>query len=637
MPRLLQAVAKAIAPPNRLSPSAWAEKNFYLSPEASAEPGLINFDRAPYQRQMLDAVRETGIEDVVIMTSAQVGKSTCQLAVVGWLIDLHPGPIMWVAPTLEMAESTSKTRIAPMIRDSPVLTNKIKAPGTRSSGNTLREKAFPGGQLTLVGSNSPAGLASRPIRVIIGDEVDRYDESAGTEGDPVELVKKRTTTYWNRLHFWVSTPTIQDRSRIEKMWLVSDRRHFEMPCPHCGHRQDLKWDGVVYEKKGEINLSKQDVGEVFYRCENCGQDIPESAKAKMLAQGQWVKRGASAKIAGFHLNELYSPWKSWQDVARDYEAANGDPLRMQVFWNTSLGLPYEIDGKLKFAWENLEYRSERSEYSAGQIPEGVLLLTAGVDIQGDRLECSVFGWGVGEECWLIRHEVIYGDPLEDDCWNDLDLLLNHDYPHPLGGTIKVRKAAVDSGYHTQEVYRRGRNKAIWMLVKGVAGDRKLVSPATWQEINWMGKPIKRGVKLHTLGVDLLKQTILGRCKVAMPGPKHLNLPNNLPQKYCQELAGSEVMMKKKSGATWKYIWQPVPGVRNEPLDCAVYAYAAAIFLGLSRFTDRHWEKMRNLLAVDLGDSRPNDPEKSLPEPPPEKPTRKKRPPRRPFLKSYGGR
>ncbi len=613
----------------------------FLSPEASAEPGRMNLSRAPYQREMLDAIADPEIEDVVIMSSAQIGKTSMQLCIAGFLIDLQPCPILWVAPTLQMAEATSKDRLAPMFRDSPCFADKIKPPTARNSGNTLLSKAFPGGQLVLAGANSPASLASRPIRAVIGDEIDRFPESAGTEGDPLNLARKRTTTFWNRLHIWVSTPTIKDRSRIEKLFHLSDRRRYHVPCPHCGHRQVLQWEGLIYKDKGSVDLTKADVEEVRYQCASCGESIEETAKLQMLSDGQWVAEGKRGSIAGFHLNELYSPWKSWADVARDYEAAQGDPLRMQVFWNTSLGLPYEHDGRTKFDWETLQLRAEDSEYFATQIPEGVLLLTAGVDVQGDRLECSIFGWGAGEEWWLIAHYVLHGDPLQNTVWQDLDMVLAQEYQHPLGATIKIRKVAVDSSYNTKEVYFRGRGKSNWLLIKGDEGfDRPTVGKPKWREINWKGQYIKQGVKLYILGVDVIKQTLLSRCRIAAPGPKYLHVPQDVPPHWCQEFAGSEVMVRKKQRATWRYSWEPVPGVRNEPLDCAVYAYAAADFCGLSRYNKSHWSKIRNQLTVakplqpgknDDPISNRNVPESSPePEPPKEKKQlqRRQRAPRR---------
>jgi phage terminase large subunit GpA-like protein len=637
MPSLLLSAAPNIAPPTRLKPSEWAEERFYLSSESSSEPGRISFSRAPYQREMLDAIEDPAVEEVCIMSSSQVGKTSVQLMLVGYLIDMKPGPILWVAPTLQMAEATSKDRIAPMIRDCPTLSEKIKSPQARNSNNTLLQKGFAGGFIVLAGANSPASLASRPIQALFGDEVDRYPDSAGTEGSPINLAKKRTTTFWNRLHIWVSTPTIKDRSNIEKIWLLSDRREYELPCPHCGGFQALKWEGLKYKDKGSVNLQKFDIEDVRYECSHCGGEIEEHQKLEMLKAGQWTPRGRKGKIAGFHLNELYSPWKSWEDVARDYEAAIGDPLRLQVFWNTSLGLPYEHDLQTKFDWENLQYRAEASNYQMGQIPEGVLLLTAGVDVQGDRIECSVFGWGEGEQSWLIRHDVLYGDPNRDGVWQDLDALLSTEFHHPLGGVIKIKKAAVDSGYLTQEVYGRSRGKREWMVVKGKEGDRKIVAPATWQETNWQGRTIKKGVKLHLLGVDLIKQTLLGRCRIPQPSPKYLNLPVNVPPKYCQELAGSEVLVKKKKSSQWVYVWEAVPGVRNEPLDCAVYAYAAAVFVGLNRFNAAQWEKLRALVTVTDATPEPTpEPDLNLPVPEPKKPRTGRKPKRRGgYLSGYG--
>jgi phage terminase large subunit GpA-like protein len=299
MPNLLIAAANSIAPPVRWKPSEWAEQRMRLSPEASAEPGRISFDRAPYQREMLDTIVDPEIEDVVIMSSAQIGKSTITLSIIGFLIDLQPCPILSVNPTLEMAEAFSKDRLAPMFRDSKCFADKIKSPQSRNSGNTLLSKAFPGGQLVLAGANSPASLASRPIRAVIGDELDRWPDSAGTEGDPVNLSRKRTTTFWNKIHIWVSTPTIKDKSRIEKLWLLSDRREYELPCPHCGEFQVLKWDGLKYKDKGSVDLQKFDIEEVHYECVHCQTAIEEQHKLEMLRAGRWRAQGRKGKSRVF--------------------------------------------------------------------------------------------------------------------------------------------------------------------------------------------------------------------------------------------------------------------------------------------------------------------------------------------------
>lgn len=596
-PKLLKAASKAIAPPQRLLPSEWAVQNFRLSPEASAEPGNYHWNRAPYQREMLDAIAHPDTKEVVVMASAQTGKSTIELILVGYLIDLAPCPMLWVAPTLEMAEATSKDRLAPMFRDSPCFKGKIKDPRSRDSGNTLLHKSYPGGQLVLAGANSPASLASRPIQVVLVDEADRFPLSAGTEGDPIALAKKRTTTFWNRMVITVSTPTVKGVSRIEKAWAGSDQRRFYVPCPHCGFEQSLSWDNLRYQGKGELDRPSN-IPDVMYFCGACGAGIEEHHKAEMLAAGYWQAGRESGGIVGFHLNELYSPWKSWHDVALDFEAAKSDPMQFQVWVNTSLGEPFEPDTRTRYDWENLLYRSEESDYSQGSVPAGVLFMTAGVDVQGDRLEVGIFGWGEGEECWLIGHYQVYGVPTDSAVWEKTEGLLNAQFDHPLGGKISVSRVFVDTGFETHEVYGQVRMRRNWFAVKGVAGDRPIVGKPSLQEVNWRGERIKKGIKLYTVGIDKVKEVLLSRCRIDKPGPKYLHLPQDAGRFWCQGFAGSEVRMQKHRNGHPYYVWETVQGVRNEPLDCAVYAFAAAIQAGINR--PNFFKGRREVLTVEKG-------------------------------------
>ena len=196
--RLFKRIATVLSPPPELTVSQWADEYRRLSPEASAEPGRWNTDRAPYQREIMDAINDARCEEVIIMSSAQVGKTELILNIIGYYIDYDPSPILVLQPTRDMAETFSKDRLAPMLRDTPALKGKVKDARSRDSGNTILHKTFPGGHITMVGANSAAGLASRPIKIVLMDEVDRYPASAGTEGDPIKLAEKRTTTFWNR-------------------------------------------------------------------------------------------------------------------------------------------------------------------------------------------------------------------------------------------------------------------------------------------------------------------------------------------------------------------------------------------------------------------------------------------------------
>jgi phage terminase large subunit GpA-like protein len=266
---------------------------------------------------MQDAISERGIWKVVFMTSAQVGKSLALTNIIGYHIDYDPCPMLMLQPTLEMAEAFSKDRIATMVRDTPCLSKKLDVK-SRSLGNTLLHKVFPGGHLTLAGANSAASLASRPIRIVLADEVDRYPPSAGTEGDPLMLAVKRTNNFWNRKIICVSTPTISGQSRIEREFEEGDERHFEVPCPYCGTRQSLVWERLRWTEENPETVS--------YVCEECSREIPESEKASMLSRGAWHPRKPTNGIASFHLSELYSPWKRWHEIVRDYLAARTNTL-----------------------------------------------------------------------------------------------------------------------------------------------------------------------------------------------------------------------------------------------------------------------------------------------------------------------
>jgi phage terminase large subunit GpA-like protein len=587
--------AQGFSPPERPTPSEWAVKEFRLSKEASAEPGHFSFDRAPYQRGILDALALPTTKQVVLMLSSQTGKTTMELVTLGYFVVNDPCPILWVCPSLQEAERTSKTRISPMIRDCPSLKTKFGKQRERDSGNTLLMKSFPGGQLIMSGSNSPSSLSSYPIRMVIFDEVDRCDGSAGDEGDFVDLAVTRTLRFWNSLIFMASTPAIKGESRIEKAYLQSNQQEFWVKCPHCGEPQNLTWEGIKYTGKGTDSF---DTSDLLYFCRHCGAGIPESAKYDMISGGKWTAQSdGQPGIVGFGgLNELYAPGSQWRDLAMGYQAAYQDQLRLQVFVNTRLGLPYEPEGKIEFDWENLMVRAGSSQYSSGHIPADVLYMTSGVDVQGDRLECSIFGWAENEQCFLISHTQLWGNPIEDAVWQSLEELLTQQYQHPLGGKIRVGRAFVDSSYLAHDVYAqtKRRSRLNWIPIKGREGDRPLLSTPKKVDINWRGQTMRNGVTYFMVGIDAIKQTLLTRCKIETPGKNYLNVPQDLTDFWAKGFAGSEVQVAKFTNGRRRWVWEKVYGVFNEPLDCAVYAYAAACQSGITRF---NWDKRRSALTV----------------------------------------
>jgi len=408
----------------------------------------------------MDAVSDRGISTVVLMTSSQVGKTECLNNVVGFYIAQDPAPILMVQPTLEMAETWSKDRLAPMLRDTPALRGKVAEARSRDSGNTLRHKEFPGGHITIAGANSASGLAARPIRILLADEIDRYPPSAGTEGDPVSLARRRTATFWNRKIVMASTPTVKGASRIEAEWELSDKRLYHVPCPHCGEHQVLAWKQVIWPQ-GRPN-------EAAYHCEACGAVWSEADRLGAIRRGEWRSTAqGNGTTAGFWLSELYSPWSSPATMARSFLDAKGHPEKLKTWVNTSLGETWEEDAE-RVDGHTLETRRETWD----EAPPAVLVVTAGVDTQDDRLEVSLLGWGLGEECWVLAHRVLYGDPSGNELWRELDGLLLERMATSDGRALPIAAACIDTGgHHTLAAYRfcRSRLRRKVFAIKGAAG------------------------------------------------------------------------------------------------------------------------------------------------------------------------
>lgn len=556
--RSLRDAMAVFRPPPRLTVSEWADKYRQLSREASSEPGQWRTARAEYQRAILDAVSDPLTHTVVVMSCAQVGKSEILLNGIGFHVAQDPAPILFLQPTVEMAETFAKDRIAPMIRDTPALTTKIAEPMSRSGGNTILHKQFPGGHLTLAGANSPASLASRPVRIVFADEVDRYPPSAGTEGDPVTLARARTKTFHNRKFCLTSTPTIKGVSRIEQAYEESDQRIYEVPCPHCATPQRMLWASVKW--------TPGHPDEAAYHCVECGSAWSEPQRIAAIRKGAWVPRAPFRGVAGFHLSELYSPWSRVGDMARAcVEAkASRSQERIRAWINTTLGETWEQDG------ERVDDASIASRVESwGSEPEGVLVRTAGVDVQDDRLEVEIVGWGRDEESWSLDYHVIFGDPSGPTLWADLDrYLLDH----------RLSAVCVDSGYHTQAVYKfcRERLRRRVYAIKGMAGPGRPVWPKR------SSKGVAGKAVLFLVGVDAAKDQIFAHLKLKDAGPGYCHFPADRDERYFSGLSSETVVTKYSKGFPVRE-YRKRSGVRNEPLDCRVYAYCALVSLNI-----RNW-------------------------------------------------
>jgi len=519
----------------------------------------------------MDAISDPHIRDVVVMAGAQVGKTEALLNCVGYHIAHDPSPILCIQPTLDMAQAFSKDRLAPMLRDTPALRGKVKDPRSRDANNTTTHKVFPGGHISMVGANSAAGLASRPIRVVLCDEVDRYPASAGSEGDPIQLARKRSATFWNRKIVQVSTPTNKGASRIEASFEESDKRRFFVPCEDCGEHQTLKWSNVRWDK--------DEPETAHYVCDECGSVWDDGARYRAIRKGEWRATEEFKGIAGFHISGIYSPWTPLADAVRDFLSAKKMPETLRVWTNVYLAESWEDQGERVDDYAI----AERAEAFGDALPEDIVLITAGIDVQNDRFEMEVVGWGREEESWSLDYKVIYGDPSTPQIWNDLDLALKQRFKTEDGRELDIRAACIDSGGHyTQAVYNfvRPREGRRIFAIKGMAGESRPIASRPTR--NNIGK-----IRLFTLGVDNIKELIFSRLKITMQGAGFCHFPDDRPDEYFKQLAASEKIVTKfhKGFPRREFV---KTRTRNEALDCRVYAIGALAILNtnLNTLADR---------------------------------------------------
>ena len=537
------------------------------------------------------------VEVVVCVKSAQVGWTEIINNVVGFHIDQDPGPMLVVQPTLEMGEAWSKDRLAPMLRDSPALRGKVGDAKARTAGQTLRQKTFPGGHLTIAGANSPSALASRPIRLVLFDEVDRYPPSAGREGDPITLGRKRTATFWNRRILLGSTPTIAGSSRIEKAYAESDRRRFWIPCPHCDQMQVLRWENVVW--------TDDDPASAHYHCDGCGAAWTDGERAAAVSGGEWRASAPFKGVAGFHISELYSPWRRLAETVADFlEAKAGGVEQLKAWKNTALGEVWQEAGEAP-EWERLVER--REPFDMGVVPRSAVVLTAGVDNQSspERLEVVVWAWAAGYESWLVDWQSINGSPASAETWDALAAVLNKDWPREGGGTMRISRVGVDTGGNfTQDVYanlRRLHDPRL-MPLKGLSGWNK-ASPITGPtpvDVTAAGRKIKRGLRLWTVAVDMFKAEFYRRLWLtpAEDGSRPsgwVHLPLGLDVEQVKQLVAEQLVTVKTRSGFSRQEWQPVRQ-RNEQLDMRVYARAALSVMGSDRYGERFWLAQADDLA-----------------------------------------
>lgn len=550
-----------VAPPPLLRLSEWADSYRFLSSEASAEPGKFVVARAPYQREIMDTISDSEVEEVILIMASQTGKTEIFNNAIGYYIHQDPAPIMMVQPTKEMGEAWSKDRLVPMVRDTPVLNALMHIDTKRDGENTILHKRFPGGNLTIAGANSPASLASRPKRVMVLDEVDRYPRSAKKEGRPSKLAIKRTTTFWNRKILKSSSPTIKGESEIEDDYESSDKRKYWIKCPHCGELQKMVFEQLKWPE-GEPEKAS-------YVCGPNGCIMQDGDKYYMLSHGEWRAEAPFKGRAGFHLSSLYSPWVRFGEFATKWVEAVKDTEKHKVFINTELAETYE---------ENMEGEGIDETALINRVedydiaPDGVLVITMSVDVQDDRLEYEILGWGVDDETWSIKYGIIHGDPGTPEVWQDLDDVVETKVKHARGIEMPILAICIDAGgHHSESVYvyckkkQRMKRRVYW--VRGYS--------SAWRPI--IGKPSNNNshrVKGFFVGTDTAKDSIFSRLKIEEVGAGYCHFPAHYPEEYFKGLTSETKAKHYHKGRTTISYRKKTQAARNEPLDLRVYNLAA---------------------------------------------------------------
>ncbi|MGE0715638.1 MAG: phage terminase large subunit family protein [Alphaproteobacteria bacterium] len=603
-------------PDPSLTVSEWADEYRRLSPKSASEPGKWRTVRTPYLRKIMDALSASSpVVRVALMKGAQLGGTEAGFNWIGYVIHHAPGPMLAVQPTTSTAKRNSKQRIAPMIAETPELADLVSEARARDSGNTLLAKEFPGGILVLAGANSAADLRSMPARYLFLDEVDAYPGDVDGEGDPIALAEARSRTFSRRKVLMVSTPTIDGRSRIQREHAAAATRWtYQVPCPTCGTFQALRFQ--------QLRWTGSDPRTARYICEACEASLGDEHKTEMLERGDWFPDGDPNSTSwAFHLSSLYSPvgWLSWVEIATAWIAAQGDQELLKTFVNTILAETWKEKAEAP-EWQRLYDR--REEWPFGTVPSGVLFLTAGVDVQADRIEVSIWGWGRAKESWLVEHRVLMGDTARAEVWDDLQAMIVEVWPTASGVEMRLLRVAVDSGHATTQVYDFARLRGAVMAVDGRDRLSAILGQVSRIDTNRAGKKVP-GVNLWPVGVSIAKAELYGWLRLDRPTDEsgdpfpagYVHLSKWTTEEQVKQLVAERLVTRKVKGFS-RTEWQKMRE-RNEVLDCRNYARAAAAAVGLDRFKEGDWIALERALGIEPA-TEPKPPDPAL-DPPPAKP------------------
>ena len=535
---------------------------------------------------------ETGVEGVCAIWCSQGGKTELTLNVIGYHIRHDPAPILYQAETVEKARAFSKDRIAPMIRDTPTLRERVRQARSRDSGNTVLHKQFLRGHLTMVGANSAAGLSMRPIRILLCDEFAGYPPSAGSEGDPVRLAEARTVSFWNARKLWITSPRwAGDRSH--RLWERSDQRRWFVRCPDCNTRQYLRWPQVQWEKDED---GEHDPATTVYACEHCGAGWSDAKRWRAVRKGEWRPTASFRGIRGYHMPALAVLGRRLAPMVQQWLDAQGHPPQLQVFIHTVLAEWWDEQYQTVDSTGLLGRREEYPERDgAPMVPRSAVVMTAGIDLHDDRIEVQVEGWGRGEENWKLEYHVLYGDPSAKELWDELWELLCRPRALERGGVDYIRATCLDTGgHHTLAAYEFCRPRfrvptpdglrAYVFAIRGASRPGRELWPREPSRNN------KGKLPVYTLNVDAAKESIYTRLqKVLEPGPGYIHFPTVFKERYFEQLTAEKVVTRYDRGGFPKRVWElKSDGARNEGLDTAVYAMAALEGLKMMGFDLEAW-------------------------------------------------
>jgi len=558
--------ARSLAPRHVLSVSEWADRHRELTSKQSGERGRWRTERTPYLREIMDCLSvNTRVTDVVVMKSSQVGVTESMINFLGYVIDHAPAPTMVLMPSLELRDAWKVQKLNPLLTDTPAVRDVLGGLRSRDAANRQDVIDFPGGVLFLAGGNSPNSYAQRSVRYLALDDLDRFPVEVGDEGDPIFLAKGRTKAFPRAKRLFVSTPTVKETSLIWREWERSDQRLWHMACPHCGVYRPMEFSetlAVPPWRGGKLHYS-QEADAAWYVCGECGGMISEHQKPSMLAGGRWISTHPERTTRGYHLSALFAPiglGPSWLDLARSHLAAARSTTTLRTFINTDLGLPYEEQGD---SVEPVGLLARLEEY-----PEeiaGIVLRTAGVDVQKDRLELTVADWGPDEECWVDDHLILPGDTAQADVWAALEETLVE---------LAVNCAAIDAGYNTSMVRAFVERRPWCAATKGVSGPyRALIEDQRTRTQRLRRK--RKGVYIEPVGVDQGKALVYSRLRLPKAGPGYVHFPRQpaFDDEYFAQLTAEKLVTKMRGTRPYSEWVQIRP--RNEALDCLLLALVAA--------------------------------------------------------------